>query len=71
MEGAEALGTLLMTGDAAESSSPLLQPHDVEARNAVLELQLGILRPIGSSILIGRNHLAEGLKCFRGDGLRN
>lgn len=66
-ERTEALGTLLMARDFVKLSPALLEPHDVEAGDAVLKLELGIFSIEVFPIDQGLDQLPKGAKCFSGN----
>jgi hypothetical protein len=61
---------LSVTGNRPKPGTPIVEPHDVEAGRALVELELGIFGAKGLAIRRGKDHLAKGSKIFDGDGLR-
>ncbi len=51
-----------MACDFVKLPSTLVQSHDVKPWNAVLQLELGIFRAVGCTILQGTDNLSKGLK---------
>ncbi len=63
----EALRDPDMARDAVEGEAARFQPHDVEARGAVGQVELGVGRAEGGAVGAGGDELAVGGECRGGD----